>query len=96
MAAPPEPTQEQRASKSKVVYHWVILFMYSEEVEFPFSYVHVKDLKDSGFPFKLVEGPLDDNSRKVPFKLFSGQRFCLFAKIAQGIIDYCIKLFARL
>ena len=78
----PPPTQT--ALRSKVVYHWVFLFMYNIEVEFPFSCVHVKDLEDSEFPFDLVDGPLDDESRKRPFHLFSGLNYCLFAKIQEG------------
>ena len=58
--------------------------MYNIEVEFPFSCVHVNDLEDSEFPFDLVDGPLDDESRKRTFKLFSGLNYCLFAKIQEG------------
>ena len=82
----PESTQcqGQGAPKSKVVYHWVILFMYDVEVEYPFSYYHVNELQDSEFPFQLVDGPLDAESRREPFPLFSGQKYCLFAKIEKG------------
>ena len=80
----PDPTQG--SSRSKVVYHWVFLFMYNIEVEYPFSCVHINDLEDSEFPFNLIDGPLDDESRKVPFLLFSGLNYCLFSKIEEGKI----------
>lgn len=79
-----QPESTQTSMKSKVVYKWVFLFMYNIEVEFPFSCFHLKDLEDTEFPFKFVEGPLDDESRKIPFKLFSGQNYCLFSKIEHG------------
>lgn len=82
MDTPPAPTQG--AAKSRVTYGSVILFMYSVEAEFPFSCVNLKNLADTDFPFYLVEGALDDKSRIVPFKLFSDQTYCIFAKVQQG------------
>lgn len=58
--------------------------MYNIEVEFPFSCVHLRELEDSEFPFQLVDGPLDEDSRMEPFQLFSGLNYCLFAKIEKG------------
>lgn len=83
MATPPQATQT--SGKSKIVYNWVMLFMYNIDVEYPFSVYHVKDLEETEFPFHYVDGPLDDNARKEPFLLFSGQRYCLFSKIEQGM-----------
>lgn len=84
MSNPPEATQKD--SKSRVVYHWVILFMYDIEVQYPFSYAHVNELQgsESPFPFYLIEGPLDDDSRKVPYELFPDRKYCVFGKIQQG------------
>lgn len=84
MANVPEATQS--GSKSSVVYHWVILFMYDVEVEFPFSYTHVNDLDGSEFPFPfhLIDGPLDDQSRMIPFELFTDKKYCVFGKIQEG------------
>lgn len=79
-----QPPATQTSSRSKVVYNWVFLFMYNIEVEFPFSCVHLRDLEDSEFPFNLIDGPLDEESRKKPFELFSGLNYCLFAKIQEG------------
>lgn len=81
-------TEASQGRPSKVEYRWVILFMYNAEVEYPFSCEHVKDLEASGFPFYLVDGPLDDESRTVPFQLFSGRKFCLFAKIQNGNLKH--------
>lgn len=78
----PNPTQA--ATKSQVVYHWVILFYYSPDAEYPFACVNLKELENCGFPSHLVEGPLDDESRQTPFELFQSQRYCLFAKIERG------------
>lgn len=83
MNNPPESTQS--SARSKIVYNWVILFMHNIEVEYPFSVFHLNDLEDSEFPFHLIDGPLDDNARKQPFVLFSGQNYCLFAKIEKGL-----------
>lgn len=58
--------------------------MYDAEVEYPFSSVHLRDLQDSTFPFQLVDGPLDDESRMIPFELFPNQKYCLFGKIQEG------------
>ena len=80
----PPPTQTE--SKSKVVYNWVFLFMYNVEVEYPFSCYHLNDLEGTEFPFKFIDGPLDDETRKKPFHLVSGQNYCLFAKIQCGKI----------
>ena len=58
--------------------------MYNPDVEYPFACYNIKDLVETDFPFFLVEGSLDNDSRKVPFKVFSEEKFCLFAKIEQG------------
>lgn len=44
----PPPTQ-----KSRVVYKWVILFLYCEDTEFPFSCVSLASLENSNFPFNV-------------------------------------------
>lgn len=87
----PEPTQA--TSKSRVSYSSVILFMYNVEVEYPFSCQNLNNLVDTDFPFYLVEGCLDDESRMIPFQLYSDQKFCVFAKIQFGEwnIQICIK-----
>lgn len=82
--ASPLPPLTQGAVSSKIRYHWAIMFMYSPEVEFPFSCMNLKDLTDTNFPFDLVEGSLDDESRTETFTLFDTQPFCLFAKIQEG------------
>ena len=76
--------EASRDCASKVPYRWVFLFLYNVEVEYPFSCENVKDLECSGFPFHLLEGPLDDESRTVPYQLFTGQKFCVFAKVQSG------------
>ena len=80
MDNPPESTQ----SISRVTYSWVILFMYSVDVEYPFSCMNLRNLANTDFPFYLIEGSLDDNSRIIPFKLFSDDKYCVFAKIEIG------------
>ena len=78
------PAPTQGTVSSKISYHCVFLFMYNAEVEFPFSCVKLKDLVNTSFPFNLVEGSLDDESRKTPFNLFGTQQYCLFAKVQDG------------
>ena len=82
MDTPPEPTQ--KLAQSRVTYNSVILFMYSVDAQFPFSSANLKDLTDTDFPFYLVDGALDDDSRTVPFKLYSDQSYCVFAKVEHG------------
>lgn len=80
MDNPPEPTQ----TTSRVTYSWVILFMYSVEAEYPFSCVNLNNLANTDFPFYLIEGALDDESRVVPFNLYSDNKYCVFAKVQKG------------
>ena len=82
------PASTQAASKSSVVYNWVFLFMYSPDVEFPFSSVNVQELSKTNFPFDHVDGPLDDKSRMTPFELFPSQHYCLFAKVEKGNFNF--------
>lgn len=65
--------------------------MYNVEVEFPFSCVNVKDLVETEFPFYLVEGSLDDESRKLPFTIFS-QTYCVFGKVQEGVY-FIVKIY---
>ena len=47
----PPPTQTN--SKSTTVYKWVILFLYDEDTEFPFSCYPLISLENSDFPFHV-------------------------------------------
>ena len=51
----PPPTQPgtQFGGKSSTVYRWVILFLYCEDTEFPFSCVPLTALENSNFPFSV-------------------------------------------
>lgn len=40
-------------TKSGTVYRWVILFLYSEDTEFPFTCVPLTALEGSNFPFNV-------------------------------------------
>ena len=46
----PPPTQ---SGKSMTDYKWIILFLYSEDTEFPFSCVPLAVLEKSNFPFHV-------------------------------------------
>ena len=49
----PPNTQTQSGGKSMTDYQWVILFLYCEDTEFPFSCVPLRDLENSNFPFSV-------------------------------------------
>lgn len=81
------PPSTQPSGKSCIVYKWVILFLYDENTEFPFSCVSTASLEGSNFPFYVIEGSMDVTLRKEPMKLdgLGESRFCIFAKIEEGI-----------
>ena len=43
----------QAGGKSSTVYKWVILFLFDEDTEFPFSCVSLASLQKTDFPFKV-------------------------------------------
>ena len=42
-----------QSGKSSTVYRWVILFLYCEDTEFPFTCVPLTALENSNFPFQV-------------------------------------------
>lgn len=83
----PPPTQ----SKSAVVYKWVILFLYSEDTEFPFSCYQLSSLEKTNFPFHAIEGSMNAELRRQPIELSltgePNEKYCIFTKIEDGM--YC-------
>lgn len=80
----PQPTQP--SGKSSTVYQWVILFLYDEDTEFPFSSVPLENLEKSNFPFHVIDGSMNASIRTEPILLsgFGEKKFCIFAKIEKG------------
>lgn len=53
MSASEMPPPTQGSGKSVTVYRWVILFLYSEDTEFPFTCVPLSAMENSNFPFSV-------------------------------------------
>lgn len=87
----PLPAPTQVSTKSTTVYHWVILFLYDENTEFPFSCEALATMKNSDFPFHAIEGSMDASMRNepIPLSTFGGQMYCIFAKIEKGKKNAC-------
>lgn len=83
------PPSTQPSGKSSIVYKWVILFLFDENTEFPFSCVSTASLEGSNFPFNVINGSMDAELRKEPIQLDAlegSKRFCIFAKIEEGTL----------
>ena len=81
--------QSTSTTKSSTNYQWVILFLYDEDTEFPFSCVPLVNLENTNFPFRVIDGSMDASIRREPIALsyFGGEKkYCVFAKIEEGII----------
>lgn len=98
MASKWTPPSTQPSGKSNVVYKWVILFLYDENTEFPFSCVALVSLGKTDFPFHVIEGSMDASIRKEPIKLSCfdpSERYCIFAKIEEGMYELSYELLLR-
>ena len=81
------PPSTQLTRKSSTVYNWVILFLYDENTEYPFSCVSLASLENSNFPFHVIDGSMNADIRQEPMHLSGlegSQRYCIFAKIEAG------------
>lgn len=84
----PPQTQSSQGGKSSTVYRWVILFLYNEDTEFPFTCVPLTALENSNFPFNAINGSMDANLRMQPIQISSlngNHLYCIFAKIEDGM-----------
>ena len=84
-ADPPPATQDTQLSRR--VYSAVILFNYDVDNEFPFISTLLNNFTGTDFPFEIISGHLGLADRLKPRSLskFPGKKFCVFAKVEEGI-----------
>ena len=86
MASKSFPVSTQQIGTSTTTYYWVIVFMWTEDLEKPFGIFPLSMFEKQKFPFHWITGPLNTTSRAT--KLFledlSDSKFSVFAKVQEG------------
>lgn len=82
-----QPVSTQISGQSVRSYSCCILFHFDVNDEFPFTSLPLDQFKGSDFPFNLITGHLGLGDRMQPrnFSRLPGHRYCLFAKLEEGI-----------
>ena len=80
------PPATQFSGKSRRTYHWVFLFHFDVDNEFPFSSVLLEKFDGTDFPTGLITGHLglDDRLKPRTLSRLPGQKYCVFCKVEEG------------